>query len=304
MKRVLILMSAYNGEKYLAAQLDSIFAQTYPEVSLLVRDDGSTDATGEILNTYAKRYPAMQVMQGDNIGVWQSFFVLFQKASGKADYYALADQDDVWLEDKITTAVAALEGLEKNNPDLPALYAGEKRFVDEQLAPICSGIDNTVRGQPSFGNALVENICTGCTCVMNRQLLELVCRCLPSYVRMHDWWLYLTASAFGKVIYDRTPQILYRQHPHNAHGTIMSRRRLYLHRFRELTQKREGVYRQLEEFKRIYRLPEESAVMLERVLDSRGGLRKKLCLLQDRRIGRQGKGQRTVYLILVLLGKL
>ena len=102
-------MSTYNGEKYIKTQLDSILAQDYEEIDLLIRDDGSTDSTREILSAYAKKYSSITWYSGKNIGVQKSFFDLILKANLERDYYAFADQDDKWLPGKISRAVSILK---------------------------------------------------------------------------------------------------------------------------------------------------------------------------------------------------
>ena len=102
-------MSTYNGEKYLREQIDSILNQDYPEISLLIRDDGSTDGTVDILKEYAQKYRDIDYYVGENLGVQNSFFDLMKRADKRAYYYAFADQDDVWLPGKIKRAIELLE---------------------------------------------------------------------------------------------------------------------------------------------------------------------------------------------------
>lgn len=298
-------MSTYNGEKYIREQLDSIQKQSYPNFSLLIRDDGSTDATVAIIREYQKKYSNIRLITGKNLGVCSSFFTLCQKADGQAEYYALADQDDYWLPDKILVAVQRMEReIQKEKKTVSILYAGNKTLVDERLLPIHSEIKYSPNQIPSFGNALVENICTGCTCVMNQALLTKLCHYIPNQVIMHDWWMYLLAASLGKVIYDRHSYLLYRQHGANVYGTMIKKRALWKHRWNELKKKRGRVYRQIETLKRTVPLSLEQKEMADKVLHSQKSIAGKWKLLRDKRIGRQGKGQRMVYMGLVLLGKL
>lgn len=294
-------MSTYNGENYIREQLDSIQRQSYANQFLLIRDDGSTDATIEIIREYQKEYNNITLIVGDNIGVWKSFFELCKEANGKAEYYALADQDDYWLPNKVSAAVRVMEA---NKKKIPFLYAGNKTLVDAKLSPISSEIKEPAKWLPSFGNALVENICTGCTCMMNQALLTEVCRYLPENVIMHDWWIYLIASTLGEVWYDQKSYLLYRQHAKNVHGTMVKKKTLFFHRICELRKKRGQVYQQVEMLKKIVPLSFEQQKMADKVLKSRDSIIGKWRLLKDSRIGRQGKEQRMVYRILVLLGKL
>lgn len=301
MKKVLVLMSTYNGEKYIREQLDSIQNQDYSNKFLLIRDDGSTDNTIPIIQEYQQRFSNISLIIGKNIGVWRSFFELCKEANGKAEYYALADQDDYWMPDKISAAVTIIENYKSK---IPFLYAGNKTLVDSTLQPIQSEIDYSFEQIPSFGNALVENICTGCTCVMNQALLTEVCKYMPEKVIMHDWWIYLIATVFGTVIYDTNSYILYRQHGENVYGTIVKKKSLFYHRLKELGKKRGRVYEQICSLKEYVPLSFEKRKMADKVLESRNSLSAKWNLLNDKRIGRQGKKQKLIYIGLVLLGKL
>ena len=109
--RVSVLMSTYNGEKYLHEQINSILGQQGVEIHLLIRDDGSSDGTVEICKEYAKKYNQITFYQGENLGVGKSFLDLLKHAPD-ADYYSFADQDDVWLEDKIIRAVTMIKKAE------------------------------------------------------------------------------------------------------------------------------------------------------------------------------------------------
>ena len=122
-KKVNVLLSAYNGEKYIREQIESILAQTYPNIELIIRDDGSKDRTVEILKEYEQRYENINVVLEKNIGVTASFFSLIEKSN--SDNIAFADQDDIWLPQKIEVAVQKLEKREK-----PALYACNKVLID------------------------------------------------------------------------------------------------------------------------------------------------------------------------------
>ncbi len=146
-----------------------------------------------------------------------SFFELLHNAAlTETEYVAFCDQDDVWLPHKIERAVSALLVVADNRP---ALFCSRLEVVDEQLNHI--GFTDTPR-KVGFGNALVENIATGCTIVLNREAVELVCNHLPSKVLMHDWWCYVVLSCFGEVIFDNNAYIKYRQHGNNTIGVTVN----------------------------------------------------------------------------------
>lgn len=216
-KCVQVLLSAYYGEKYLPAQLDSILAQKGVRVSVLIRDDGSGGGTQRVLRRYAKKHANVSVYAGKNLGVAKSFFDLLAHADPACGYYAFADQDDVWMEGKLARAVSFLERIERKYPGRPLLYAGNVVYASGSLQ-IQETVPSRCSRKPSFGNALTENICMGCTQVFNRRLLELAASRLPAGNILHDWWMYLTAAYFGSVLFDQEAYMLYRQHKGNQIG--------------------------------------------------------------------------------------
>jgi glycosyltransferase involved in cell wall biosynthesis len=214
--KVTVLLSTYNGSQFLKQQLNSLYEQTYRNIKILARDDGSTDATREFLEAEQAR-GAIELLEGHtNLGATRSFFELLRLAAlSDTEYVAFCDQDDVWLPDKIECAVSALAVL----VDTPALYCSRLEIVGEQLNPI--GL-TAIPGKIGFGNALVENIAVGCTMVLNRKALDLICSKLPDNVYIHDWWCYLVVSCFGEVIFDSNSHLKYRQHGNNAIGAATS----------------------------------------------------------------------------------
>lgn len=223
---ICILLSTFNGEKYLAEQLDSLLGQTCQEWMLLVRDDGSTDGTRKILAEYACRDSRIELLpHNQRLGAADSYLELLSLAP-EADYYAFCDQDDVWLPGKLSRSVQRLVGHEA----MPALYCSGLQLVDDELRPL--GWSRALRLEPCFLNSLVENIAIGCTLVLNRQACQLLRLRIPPrrQIYMHDWWCYQVISAFGLVIYDPESFILYRQHAANTLGGLQGfalwRRRL------------------------------------------------------------------------------
>ena len=208
---VLILLSTFNGEKYLIEQLTSIYNQTHGSINILVRDDGSTDNTINILKTEEDHGRLIVLKNRDNVGVVNSFFRLLSEAKNiDYDFLSFSDQDDVWYSNKIQYAVSALE----NEID-PCLYCCRLEYVTEMLNHISySRIPKSV----GLENALVENIAAGCTIVLNKSAANHLSGNFPSFAAVHDWWFYLYISYYGKIIYDATPLIKYRQHTANAIG--------------------------------------------------------------------------------------
>ncbi len=206
--RVAVLLSTFNGELFLKEQLDSILIQQHVDVHLFARDDGSTDNTCALLHEYASSSECMQVERGANLGVVGSFFKLLENAGNDFDFYAFADQDDVWMPDKLSAAVEILHQTHK-----PGMYYSRLEFVDENLHPLGK---SAIPANTGFHNALVQNQATGCTVVLNKTARDIVCEKLPKWALMHDWWCYLVVSAFGYVVFDPISHILYRKHGNNV----------------------------------------------------------------------------------------
>ena len=223
-KSVLVLLSTYNGEKYLSEQLESLFRQQGVNLFILVRDDGSSDSTLKILNEYSSDYPNITILSEDNIGCALSFNRLMSYADtvmAKFDYYAFCDQDDVWDEDKLSRAVF---NLEKYKEKSLRLYTSAYRVVDENLN---FQYNQNFSYRHSLGEALMMINTMGCTQVFSKELLEQAIKIsnieesnsidMPN----HDGWMYLTAIALNSNIYhDSNPHINYRQHGNNVVGAF------------------------------------------------------------------------------------
>jgi glycosyltransferase involved in cell wall biosynthesis len=216
--RVAVLLSTCNGERFLAEQLDSLAGQTHRDWVLFWRDDGSTDGTPGLLREFAAgpgHGRSVQVDGGTRIGATPSFLrVLGRAVAHDFDAFAFADQDDVWLPDKLARGARTL-GMAP--VETPALYCARQVFVDEALARI--GISCRLKRAPGFPAALTQNVATGCTLMLNRAAAALVMRSRPPPGSYHDWWSYLlVAAAGGRVLADEKPSVLYRQHDANLVG--------------------------------------------------------------------------------------
>ncbi len=222
MTPVAVLLSTFNGARFLAEQLESLLVQSHRDWVLFWRDDGSTDGTRAIMRAFAAgagEGRCVEVGEAERLGPTRSFLALLRAALAAGFHvFAFADQDDVWLPEKLARGTAALE---RAGCDRPALYCARQVFVDEKLAPI--GISSRVRRAPAFPAALTQNIATGCTMLMNHRAADLVARSRPPSVSLHDWWTYLVvAAAGGAVMPDDLPAVLYRQHGGNLVGAPKS----------------------------------------------------------------------------------
>lgn len=212
---VTVLMSTYNGEKYLRQQIDSILKQKNAEVQLYIRDDGSHDGTLSILKEYSAQ-GLLTWYSGENKGPQLSFMELLT-AAPDSDFYAFADQDDIWLEDKLSTAVESLE-----SKTTPALYFCQTQMVDSSGKEIPTPAINPLL---TFPESVIYAYVSGCTMVINKKLREVIISSIPNDMPMlHDFWCYNVAQAIGaEIVFDKQPHILYRQHEGNVLGLHDSR---------------------------------------------------------------------------------
>ncbi len=209
-------MGCYFGQDYLAAQLDSIQAQSYRLWKVWAADDGSTDATPELLERYQASWgrDRLAVRRGPQQGFVANFLALVCDDGIQADYFAYSDQDDVWAPEKLANAVAWLASVPAG---IPALYCSRTRLFKGARTVGCSPRH---RRPPSFANALVQNIAGGNTMVFNRAARRLLAHAGPDVkVVAHDWWTYIVVTACGgQVHFDEQMTVDYRQHEDNQIG--------------------------------------------------------------------------------------
>ncbi len=219
-KKVYVLMSSYNGEKYIKEQVESILNQKKVDLELYVRDDGSMDATVSIVREISRKDGRVHIVEGKNIGAKYSFLELLASVDGGADYYAFSDQDDFWLEHKLYEAIKKIES--EGDSSIPVLYYSHTRLVNEKLQLLKKKNNYNKQKAYNFGQILIKNCASGCTMVMNGKLKEKISsrdnNALLPYP-LHDHWIYMLCLAIGgKVVFDKNSYILYRQHMGNAVG--------------------------------------------------------------------------------------
>ncbi|HGD0413073.1 TPA: glycosyltransferase family 2 protein [Streptococcus agalactiae] len=214
--KVNILMATYNGEKFLAQQIESIQKQTFKEWNLLIRDDGSSDKTCDIIRNFTAKDSRIRFINENehhNLGVVKSFFTLVNYEV--ADFYFFSDQDDVWLPEKLSVS---LEAAKHKASDVPLLVYTDLKVVNQELNILQ---DSMIRAQSHHANTtllpeLTENTVTGGTMMINHALAEKWFT--PNDILMHDWFLALLAASLGEIIYLDLPTQLYRQHDNNVLG--------------------------------------------------------------------------------------
>lgn len=218
MKKVAILLSTYNGSSYLKNQLDSLMAQSYKDFEIIARDDGSSDDTVEILKSFG-----IKLLESEqNLGARGSFGELLKYAVANSDseYFMFCDQDDVWSEYKVEKTLTKMQEMEQQFSDIPLLVHTDLEVVDEKLNTINSSFYAFQKINPfedKLNKFLVQNSITGCTIMINRKLAQ-KCLPIPSKAIIHDWWIGLVASKFGKIGYLNSSTIQYRQHNNNTVG--------------------------------------------------------------------------------------
>lgn len=213
MKKVCILLSTYNGERYLKEQLESLVRQENVDVSILVRDDGSHDATCVILDEWQDK-GLLNWYTGGNKGFAMSFMDLVQN-SGDFDYYAFCDQDDIWFSSKVYEAIQCMSTLHSS----VQLYCSNTILYKngEDI-----GFQTSVEPKSNIYTCLVRNIAPGCTMVFNKELRDLIISQTPDFLIAHDYWVYQVAMIFGEVYYDMNSYMYYRQHSNNQIGVKTS----------------------------------------------------------------------------------
>lgn len=274
---VSVLLAAYQGAQWLPAQLDSLRAQTYADLRVLWQDDGSADGSRELLQRLsaedARFVPGNS--QGLHLGAIGNFLSLM--AQDDAPYSALCDQDDLWQPDKLERCMAAMQAAEARfGADTPLLVHHDCRVVDRDGLVLHEsffrhqGWDGAANALPRL---LVQNNVTGCTCVMNAALRRLVsAHAQAEKLFMHDWFIALTAAAFGQIVFVDEPLLDYRQHGSNVLGasrhSLLRRGMMALMAPARARERIALTYRQASAFRSCYAdaLPPDAAEVIDRFL--------------------------------------
>lgn len=214
--KVSVAMCTYNGAKFVAAQLESILNQTCRDLEIVIVDDASTDETPAILERFQRQDSRIRLLRND---VNQGFLKNFERALGacSGDIIALADQDDIWFDNKIEVLLGELD-------DNLLVYSNVS-LIDEQGAPLAGVFPSVRRLSGHCPLALVMNNCvTGHACLVRRELLDQALP-FPDGVRVHDQWLAIVAASSGRLLASDHFLSLYRKHSNNAVLKRAGRRR-------------------------------------------------------------------------------
>jgi glycosyltransferase involved in cell wall biosynthesis len=217
--KIAVLLSTYNGEEYLNELLDSIFNQEGVEITLFVRDDGSTDSTRDVIKRFANRSNVFFWAE-EHVGTTKSFIKLIEKALRHANTYelfAFADQDDIWNTEKLASK-SLLLGSER----LPSLaFCGQEYFQDKDgYYPSRMKINLNIK-IPFFRNAV-----RGCTMLLNRPLAERIARLDADKLVKHDYAAFICAQLYGKIYFTGEVGMRYRIHEGNETGVSNFKRKL------------------------------------------------------------------------------
>ncbi len=210
-----ILMSTYNGEKYLKEQIDSILEQLDVDITIYASDDCSKDSTTQILEEYKNKCSNFNYqINKANKNFTYNFMDLAFSVPETYDYYAFADQDDIWLKDKIISAINLINAKQSNKG---VLYFSNQNLVNGEMEFIAKKFLETPESTNKYAY-LCGNICTGCTMVFDNNLLKLIKKYYPKNIYLHDYYVFLLAAFCGEIVYDNNAYINYRQHSSNTFG--------------------------------------------------------------------------------------
>ena len=265
-----VLLPTYDGARYLPALLDSIAAQDHRPLRLLVRDDGSRDRSVEVVQRFAEQSDlGVEVHRGDErLGPYRSFLRLLQCADPSADFFAFADQDDVWRHDKVSRAVRAL----RHEPRA-GCYGAAVTVTDHDLRPLT--VTRAPKSGPSFRHALFETLDPASTLVLSAAFRELLVQHLPEKEVYPDLWCYQVATAVDRYEHDPQPALLYRQHGDNAIGVSVGAWGRWVRRLRRAAADGAGLgprhWQQLEELRERFAtsLPSQPRAELDALLATR-----------------------------------
>lgn len=305
MEKVLVLLSTYNGERYLETQLNSILQQEGVEVSILIRDDGSTDGTLDLLHAYQKRASNVFVLEEENRGSIQSFYKLMDYARTQYDsydYYAFSDQDDYWYPDKLSRAISM-----NSNHSVNYFYHSCYEVVDAELNEQFKSSASNTKG--TLGEALISNYAIGCSEVFTYKVLEQSASICDysledkKYYPYHDLWVYLVALATkADVVFDDYCGLKYRQHGHNVIGTGRSKMETRKAQFRNLMTARNlksGFARILLD---LLHVDEDVREELVKVATYRSSLRGRISLASDKNFRTESREKNIAFILSVLGG--
>mgnify|MGYP000907148759 FL=1 len=226
-KKIDILMATYNGEKYLAEQLDSIINQTYHNWNLLIRDDNSTDRTLEIIQDYQKKDNRIKLLKDNegNLGIVKNFEELLKNS--ESEFIMFSDQDDIWIENKLDVYLKTAEKIKIKgfllHSDAILFDKNKSNILKDTFIfkkAINKGLENV------FFNYFVQ----GATILISKEIKNFILP-FPKEVYLHDRYIHLISELFFERVFINQPLIYYRQHDNNQIGAKNSLKKLLSKRY-------------------------------------------------------------------------
>lgn len=218
MKPITVLLSIYGNSPFLTDFLKSLQKQSLQEFQVLCRADGEFVIPDEL---YTLVPGSMALEDNEHRGVVGSYGRLIHEAP-ESSYYMFADQDDIWHSDKIEKTLSAMKNAEEKwGREMPILVHSDLRVVTEELQKISDSLiryQSLDAGKADLKDLLIQNNVTGCTVMINKALFDLIS--VPPEAICHDWYVALTAAAFGKIVFIDSPLVEYRQHSANVYGAV------------------------------------------------------------------------------------
>ena len=211
-----VVMTTYNGERFLAKQIESILSQTLRPNEIIICDDASTDSTVAILEKYRADHGIVYHINEQRLGVVENFKKAVSLAAA-GNYISLSDQDDIWLPEKLERSMAALRSIDDGQT--PAMVYSNLTVIDE-AGNITSPSLNSILGFDKFEHCLATlvygNFLLGCTVLMNQKMRSFFPDIPDTGSNYHDTWITLIAFSFGKAMLLPGSYVLYRQHANNV----------------------------------------------------------------------------------------
>ncbi len=300
MDNIIVLMSTYNGDKYLQQQVDSILNQKGVDIKLYVRiDGGNSQNTLSILNKIAANDHRIIISAESNIGCAKSFWKMLNDCPN-ADFYAFSDQDDVWYEDKLESAINILRS--RNNA-IPQLYCSNVDIVNENLQPIGGEVGGCAYAT-YFPMTFIKSLAPGCTFVFNDATRK---KCIEynDMLGIHDWTMTRIVSLFGEIYYDYKSHMAYRQHGNNVIGASTLRKRLGKSVFRLLKNSSTRII-VAEKILLTYsnQISDDKREKLMKLINYNKSFKTKLKLIKDNDFLPKSFWERVGFRLVILLGKI
>lgn len=280
MIKIIVMMSTYNGEKYIDKQLDSIYKQTLlKNIELYIRDDGSKDDTLNIIEKWKEKLN-IKLYKGNNIGPSKSFMELV-KIVPIGDYYAFVDQDDIWDSEKLECAINEL-----GTAKMPKLWFSNCRIISSEGIILKDKLKNK-KPYITIISQLISGSAQGCSMVFNRALIEKVKKTEFKNIPMHDLLFMEYALIYGNVIYDENCYFSYRVHSENV--VAKTGKSLFNNLIRKLKliffkENHHSISNFTEELidKVGYLMDEETIIYLKNLVNSRKSIKSKLYIVNNK----------------------